>query len=420
MVAAIVIFGLAYALIATGRIPHVLVAFLGAIAMVVAGVVPEENALGHVDLEVILLLAAMMSMAEVISRTGVFEWAAIRAAQSVRGSGFGTMALMAGTTAAASAFLDNVTVVVLAVPITLSICRTLGVAPIPFLLAQVFASNIGGASTIIADPPNIIIAAAADIAFVEFMVNVAPAAVLGMIALTGILYFWFGDQVDPPAENRRTVMVEDASARIRDRRLLAKSGAVFGLTMIGFLVHDLLHVSPAIVAAAGATVLVLISRIDPHEVARHVEWTTLAFFTGLFILVGGLVESGVTVAAQQWMVDVAAGSERDLAFMLIWLGGLISALVDNIPYTATMVEVVGGIAGPESGHESPLWWAMALGADLGGNATLVGASANVVAVTVARSHGHAISFFHFFRYGIVISVVTLLISTAYIWLRFYL
>lgn len=420
MVAAIVIFGFAYALIAMGRIPPVLVAFLGAIAMVVAGVVPEQNALEHVDLEVILLLAAMMSLAEVIGRTGVFEWAAIRAAQLVRGSGFGTMALMAGTTALASAFLDNVTVVVLAVPITLSICRTLGVQPIPFLLAQVFASNIGGASTIIADPPNIIIAAAADIAFVDFMANVAPVAVLGMIALTAVLFLWFRDQVVPPVQNRAAVMAEDAAAKIRDRRLLVKSGVVFGLTMTGFLVHDLLHVSPAIVAAAGATLLVLVSRIDPHEVARHVEWTTLAFFTGLFILVGGLVESGVTLAVQEWMVEASAGSERDLAFMLIWFGGLISAIVDNIPYTATMVEVVDGLAGPEAGHRSPLWWAMALGADLGGNATLVGASANVIAVTVARSQGHTISFFQFFRYGSVISIITLLISTAYIWLRFYI
>ncbi len=419
MVAAVVTFGFAYALIASGRIAHVLVAFLGAIAMVFAGVVPEESALGHVDLEVILLLAAMMSLADVIGRTGIFDWAAVRAAQLVCGCGFGTMCLMSVTTAVASAFLDNVTVVVLAVPNTLSICRTLGVNPIPFPLAQVFASNIGGAATIVADPPNIIIAAAADIAFLDFMVNVAPAAVLGMVALVGVLFLWFRNRVTPPPENRAAVMEQDAAAAIKDRPLLLKSGVVFALTMFGFLIHDRLHVSPAIVAAAGATVLVLISRIDPHEAAKHVEWTTLAFFTGLFILVGGLVQSGVTLQVQEWMVEVAGGNERNLAFMLIWFGGLISAIVDNIPYTAAMVEVVGGFAADSAGRTSPLWRAMALGADLGGNATVIGASANVVAVTVARSHGYTISFVQFFRYGVVISFLTLLLSTAYVWLRFY-
>ena len=330
-VTAVVIFGISYGLIAAGRIPPVLVAFMGATAMVFAGIIGEHEALAHVDLQVILLLAAMMSLANVISRTGVFDWAAIKGAQLVGGSGFLTLCLMSALAAVASAFLDNVTVVVLAVPITLSICRTLGVNPVPFLLAQIFASNIGGASTIIADPPNIIIAAAADIGFLEFMLNVAPASVISMGVLMAVLFVWFRHKVTPSAESRAAVMQQDAASAIKDRSLLIKSSVVFALTMTGFLFHDVLGVSPAIVAAAGATVLVLISRIDPQDIAQHVEWTTLAFFVGLFILVGGLVETGVTQAIQEWLVDLSGGDEMVLAILLVWFGGVISAISTTSP-----------------------------------------------------------------------------------------
>ncbi len=387
MATAVVIFGIAYALIATGRIPIVLIASLGAMAMVFLGVITEHQALSYVDLEVILLLAGMMSLAEMIGRTGVFDWAALKSAQMVRGSGFGTLCLMSTLTAVASALLDNVTVVVLAVPITLSICRTLDVRPTPFLLAQVFASNIGGASTIVADPPNIIIATAANIGFVDFMLNVAPVSVISMGVLLAVLYVWFRNEVVTTPESRRSVMGQDAGSAIKDRGLLVKSCAVFALTMAGFLAHGALNVSVAFIALSGASVLVLISRLDPHDVVQHVEWTTLVFFAGLFLLV--------------------------------WLGGVTSAVVDNIPFTAVMAEVVGGFSAGGSHGTSPLWWALALGADLSGNATIVGASANVIAVSLARASGYPISFMRFFKYGAVISVPTLTVSTAYLWVRYY-
>ena len=418
MATAVIVFGISYLLIAAGRIPHVLVAVLGAMVMVFLGVMTEHEALSHVNLEVVLLLAGMMSLANIFARTGAFDWAAIRAAQLVRGDGFLTLCLLCIITAVASAFLDNVTVVVLAVPITLSICRMLDVNPVPYLLAQVFASNIGGVSTIVADPPNIIIAAEADIGFLDFMLNAAPVGIVGMLILLGMLYLWFRKSTITTEESRATVMRRDAAATIIDPGLLKKCIVVLSLTVIGFLVHDLLHIGPAFVAVAAATVLVLISRMDPHEVLQQVEWTTLAFFTGLFILVGGLEETGVTVIVREWLVDVSGGSERNLAFLLVWFGGVTSAIVDNVPFTATMVEVVRGVSEDDLGI-SPLWWALALGADLGGNATIVGASANVIVVNLARARGHDISFFHFFRYGAVISFLTLLLSTAYLWLRYF-
>ena len=418
MITAAIVFVSCYILIAAGRIPHVLIAVLGAMAMVFLGVMTEHEALSHVNLEVIFLLAGMMSLANVFGRTGAFDWAAIRSAQLVRGNGFLTLCLMSVITAVASAFLDNVTIVVLAVPITLSICRTLGVNPVPFLLAQVFASNIGGVSTVVADPPNIIVAAKANIGFVEFMVNTAPVSAICLVVLVGVLFVWFRNAVTTSAENREAVMRQDAAAAIRDSRLLVKCCVVFAFTIIGFLTHELLHVGPAIVAMASATILVLISRMDPQEVLEQVEWTTLAFFTGLFILVGGLEDTGVTTLIGEALVEASGGSDRNLAFLLLWFGGVSSAIVDNIPFTATMTEVVRGISEGDS-EISPLWWALVLGADLGGNATIVGASANVIVVNLARAAGHPISFMHFFRHGVVICIITLLVSTAYLWLRYF-
>ena len=418
MATAVVVFAFCYILIATGRIPHVLIAVIGAMVMVFLGVMTEHEALSHVNLEVVLLLAGMMSLANVFARTGAFEWAAIKAAQLARGDGFLTLCLLCVITAVASSLLDNVTVVVLAVPITISICRMLDVQPIPFLLAQVFASNIGGVSTIVADPPNIIIAAEADIGFLDFMLNAAPVGIVGMFILIGMLYLWFRKSSVTTEESRATVMQLNATAALTDSALLKKCVVVFAFTVAGFLAHDLLHVGPAFVAVAGATVLVLISRIDPHEVLEQVEWTTLAFFLGLFILVGGLEETGVTAIIGEWLVDVSGGSERNLAFLLVWFGGVTSAIVDNVPFTATMVEVVRDVSHDELGI-SPLWWALALGADLGGNATIVGASANVIVVNLARARGYPISFLHFLKYGAVISFLTLLLSTAYLWLRYF-
>ena len=419
MATAAIIFGVSYLLIAIGRIPHVLVAVLGAMAMVFFGALTGHEALSHVNLEVILLLAGMMSLANMIAKTGAFDWAAIKGAQLVGGNGFLTLCLMCLLTSVASAFLDNVTVVVLAVPITLSICRTLGINPVPFLLAQVFASNIGGVSTIVADPPNIIIAAEADIGFVDFMLNAAPVSLVSMFVLLAVLYLWFRNRVTTTAESREAVMRQDANSAITDKGLLIKCSVVFGFTVLGFLTHELLHVGPAFIALTAAAVLALVARMNPHDVLEEVEWTTLAFFIGLFMLVGGLEETGWTVEIREWLVDLSGGNERNLAFLLVWFGGMTSAIVDNIPFTATMVEVVGGFSEDGSEGISPLWWALAMGADLGGNATIVGASANVIVVSLARAGGYPISFLQFLRYGAVISVLTLLVSTAYLWIRYY-
>ena len=420
MITAAVIFGLAYLAIAVGRIPHAVIAVVGAAVMVFARVLTPEQAFHHIDLEVIVLLAGMMVLASIISRTGAFDWAAKRGAQLVNCNGFGLMVLLVMITAVGSALLDNVTTVVIMVPITMNLCRSLSLDPVPFLLVEVFASNIGGTATIVGDPPNIIVASAADIGFLEFTLNMIPVSALSMVALIALLYLFFRNDLRVPEDRRMEVMAAAPNGSIRDRNLLVKSLVVFGLTVVAFFTHELIGVSPAFVALAGAGLLLMISGLEPGEILRDVEWNTFAFFTGLFILVGGMVEAGVIDRLQEWMVDLAGGEERTLSLLMLYIGGGVSAIIDNIPFTATMIHVVGQIVGDNpNGDINPLWWALTLGADLGGNLTIVGASANVVVVTMARTLGHPISFFRFLRYGIVIGIVTLIISGLYVWLRYY-
>ncbi len=420
MVTAAVIFGITYLAIAVGRIPTAVIAVLGAAVMVFARVITPEQALDHVDLEVILLLAGMMVLADIISRTGAFDWAAIKGARLVKGSGFGLLALLVVLTAVASALLDNVTTVVIMVPITLSLCRTLDLDPVPFLLGEVFASNIGGTATIVGDPPNIIVSSTADIGFLDFAANMVPVSAISMVALMALLFIWFRRDVTVSEDKRAALMAISSDGVIKDSELLKKSLAVFALTIAAFFTHDIIGVSPAFVAIGGAAILLLISGLEPGEILREVEWTTLSFFAGLFILVGGMAEAGVIDRIQDWIVQLSGGEEKNLALLMVFLGGGLSAIIDNIPFTATMSQVVVQIAG-ESTDESinPLWWALTLGADLGGNFTVVGASANVVVITVARAAGHPISFVKFFKYGFVIGTITLLISSAYIVLRYF-
>lgn len=420
MITAAVIFGITYLAIAVGRIPSAIIAVLGAAIMVFARVLTPEQALDHVDLEVILLLAGMMVLADIVSRTGAFDWAAIRGARLVRGSGFGLLILLVLLTAVASALLDNVTTVVIMVPITLSLCRNLDLDPIPFLLGEVFASNIGGTATIVGDPPNIIVASAADIGFLTFAANMIPVSAISMVALLAFLFIWFRKSVQVPPDKRDALLASSPSEAIKDRDLLNKSLAVFALTIAAFFTHDLIGVSPAFVAIGGAAILLLISGLEPGEILREVEWTTLSFFAGLFILVGGMAEAGVIDRIQEWILDLSGDEPANLAMLMVFLGGGLSAIIDNIPFTATMAQVVSQIAvETDDGSVNPLWWALTLGADLGGNFTIVGASANVVVITVARAAGYPISFFRFFKYGILIGTSTLLISSIYLLLRYY-
>ena len=277
MIAAAVIFGVTYLFIASGKIPHAVIVMVGASLMVLIGVLNSEEAFSHIDLSVILLLAGMMVLADIIARTGAFDWAAIQGVRLVRGHGFSVLVLLSLITAVASAFLDNVTTVVIMVPITLSLTRSLDLPIFPFLISEIFASNIGGSATIVGDPPNIIVASAGDIGFVEFLINIVPVSAASMVVLIILMFIWFRNDVRASDDKRREILERSPGDAIRDRGLLWKSIGVFALTAVGFMVHSLLDVSPAFIAMAGAGLLLLISRLEPGDVLRGVEWSTLTF-----------------------------------------------------------------------------------------------------------------------------------------------
>ena len=421
VIAACVIFIGAYVLIATEKLDRVAVALGGAGLMFVLRITDAHHAFFDeatgIEWNVVFLLLGMMIIVGVLRPTGVFEFVAIWAAKRGRGRPFRVMVLLIIITATASALLDNVTTVLLVVPVTLLICKRLGVTPIPFLLAEVFASNIGGASTLVGDPPNIIIAAKADLTFNDFLVHMAPIAIVLVAVLIGLCWLLFGRGMTFDPERAEAIMGLSEKEAIRDKVLLIKAGAVLAAVLAAFVLHPVLHYEPSVVAMLGAGLLIAIAGLEPAQAMRDVEWHTLAFFAGLFIMIGGLVNVGVISDISTAAGD-AVGNDLPLtAGVLVWGSGALSAIIDNIPYVASMSPIVVDLTGGDPAH-SVLWWSLALGADLGGNATIIGASANVVVAGIATRNGHPIGFWKFARYGTVVTVVTLAISHAYIWLRY--
>ncbi|MDF3046778.1 MAG: hypothetical protein K0R30_3006 [Ornithinibacter sp.] len=415
----------AYVLIATERIHRVAAALSGAAAMVLLGVVDAEVAFFSeetgVDWNVIFLLLGMMVIVSVLKQTGVFDYLAIWAAKRTKGRPFPTMVLLVCITAVASALLDNVTTVLLIAPVTLLVCHRLGLPPVPFLIAEALASNIGGTATLIGDPPNIIIASRAGLSFNDFLLNLGPIVVVLMVVFIGLCRVLFRSAFHYDPDRVSALMALDEREVIRDRGLLVRSGIVLVLVMVGFVAHSALHIEPSMVALLGAGALVALSKLDPPEFLEEVEWMTLVFFMGLFVMVGALVEVGVIERLGQAVTE-AVGDQYLLAgSVLIWGSALLSGIVDNIPYVATVTPLVQNLvdAGQGAPEAQALWWALALGADLGGNATAVGASANVVVIGIAARNGHPISFWRFTRYGAVVALVTIAIAWLYLWLRYY-
>jgi len=412
---AAIVFVVAYVLIAVEPFDRTIIALLGGLTVIVLGVIDQHEAFAAIDLNVIFLLAGMMVIAGILARTGLFDWLAVRSLRLADGKPMRLLLILATVTAVLSAFLDNVTTVVLIVPVTITIARRLDVSPVPYLIAQVLASNIGGTATLIGDPPNILIGSAAGLDFTAFLVNLAPVIVLIYAAFVVIAYFLWGRQLEAPSERRQKALEATEGATITDRPLLVKGLLVSAFVLVGFLVHQALGLEAATIALLGATLLMLVGRIDAHDALREVEWRTLFFFVGLFILVEAVVHVGIIGGIADWLAVQTAGNETVAAIALIWFSAGASAIIDNIPYTAAAIPVVERLI--ESGLPGEaLWWSLALGACLGGNLTLVGAAANVVVANQAAQAGHRIGFFEFMRYGVVVTLASLLIATAYIWL----
>jgi Na+/H+ antiporter NhaD/arsenite permease-like protein len=427
MTAALVVvaFVAAYVLIATERIHRVAAALSGAAAMVLLGVVDAHVAFfaedTGVDWNVVFLLLGMMVIVSVVKQTGVFDYLAIWASKRARGRPFAVMVMLVVITAVASALLDNVTTVLLLAPVTLLVCERLGVPPVPFLIAEALASNIGGTATLIGDPPNIIIASRSGLSFNDFLLNLGPIILILLVVFIGMCRVLFRSAFRYDEERVAGVMALNEREVIRDRPLLVKSGVVLLLVLAGFVLHSALHLDPSLVALLGAGALVAVSGLEPAEYLEEVEWPTLVFFMGLFVMVGALVEVGIIEDLGRVVTDAFGDNYLLAGSVLLWGSALLSGIVDNIPYVATMTPLVQDLvaAGEHSPQATSLWWALALGADLGGNATAVGASANVVVIGIAARNGHPISFWQFTRYGAVVAAVTIAIAWPYLWLRYF-
>lgn len=421
---AITVFLLAYILIASERFNRVAVALAGAAAMIVIGATDADaifyNHDTGIDWNVIFLLLGMMIIVSVIHKTGFFEYLAVKAIKKAKGEPKRALVSLIILTAVASAILDNVTTILLAVPMTLIVCKQLNVTPVPFILSQVFASNIGGASTLVGDPPNIIIASRANLSFNDFLIHMAPWAIVVMLVITPMLIFMFRNQLVNTASDRKKISLLDESTYIKDRVLLKKSLFVLTAVMVAFVLHTALHLEPSIVALLGAGVLVAISRLKPSDYAMDVEWNTLIFFAGLFIMVGALVNTGALAKFAQSLKEQIGDQASLAAMVLLIVSAVLSGIVDNIPFVASMSPVVSELsAGLSDQYGDVLWWSLAFGADFGGNATIIGASANVVAIGLAQKAGVKISFWQFAKYGIPVTLVSVALVVPYILIRYF-
>jgi Na+/H+ antiporter NhaD/arsenite permease-like protein len=411
------IFVAAYVLIAVEPFDRTIIALLAGLSVVVLGIIDQHEAFAAIDLNVIFLLAGMMVIAGILAKTGLFDWLAVRSVRLAGGRPVRLLLILSTITAILSAFLDNVTTVVLLVPVTIAVAQRLGVSPVPYLVACVLASNIGGTATLIGDPPNILIGSAAGLDFSAFLINLAPVTVIIYAAFLPLAYLFWRGHLEVPTERREAAVEATEQATITDRRLLVRALIVSAFVLVGFLFHQSLGLEAATIALLGATVLMLVGRIDAHDALREVEWRTLFFFVGLFILVEAVVHVGIVGGVADWLAQQTAGNEQVASIALLWFSGAASAIVDNIPYTATAIPVVERLI--ETGMPADaLWWSLALGACLGGNLTLVGAAANVVVANQAAQAGYRIGFFQFMRYGAVVTLVSLTISTAYVWVRY--
>ena len=421
---AIAIFVLAYVLIASEKISRIAIALGGAAAMFVIGATDADKAFySHetgIDWNVIFLLLGMMIIVGVIHKTGLFEFLAIKAIKKADGSPKKALVFLIILVAFSSAILDNVTTILLAVPMTIIVCKQLNVNPIPFLLSEVFASNIGGAATLVGDPPNIIIASRAGLSFNDFLIHMAPLVIVAMLVITPILVWMFRKELVNTAEDRARVHELDASSYLKNPDLLKKSLAVLSLVVVGFLAHSVIHAEPSVIALLGAGLLISISGLKPVDYVQDVEWGTLVFFAGLFVMVGALVNVGALQMLSDYLAAQVDGKPELATGVLLVLSAVVSGIVDNIPYVATMSPVVADLsAAVPAQHGDVLWWALAFGADFGGNATIIGASANVVAIGLAAKAGIKISFWQFAKYGIPITVISIAITAPYLFLRYF-
>ena len=419
MAIAVATFLVVLAVIASERVHRTKIALLGAaiVVLFVGGEFDQEAAVESVDFNTIGLLAGMMILVYLTQQTGVYDYIAIRAGQISKGRPLWVVLSLAGTTALLSAFLDNLTTILLVVPITFLLADALDIDPIPLIIIEVISSNIGGTATLIGDPPNIIIAGATGLSFNEFIVNLTPIVLITFVVVIGILYLLYRSRLQIDDENRRLVMELDAPGAIRDAAELRRTGPVLIATILAFFAHQALHIEPATVALTGAAVALLVTRTELQEALSKIEWPTLFFFVGLFVMVVALRETGAIDEVAGAVEDLTGGDRAAELLGITWIAAIGSAIVDNIPFTTAMIPVVEQLGG---GEDDAYWWALSLGACFGGNATIIAAAANVAAAGLTERAGRPIGFLTFMRVGIPVTVISVVMASLYITVRYIL
>lgn len=418
---------LAYIFIATEKIPKVTIALLGAGITIFLGLVSQTRVLDgvlnptyfvqYIDFNVIFLLVSMMIIVNITTRSGVFSYLANELLKMTKGHPVLILIALGIFTAVVSAFLDNVTTVILIMPITFAIARKLEIDPIPYLLTEVFASNIGGTATLIGDPPNIIIGSAAGFSFMDFVSNLTLVVAVILIAVLAVMVLFFRKKLATTAEKMKEAANIDNTHTITDVPLMVRSMIVLALVILGFVTHDITHIETCVAAMLGASFLLLFEK--PTDILRDVEWNTIFFFIGLFIIIGGVEASGGIKLMAEWILRVTQGSQEAASMLILWASGIISGIIDNIPYTATMSPMLVEIQKTMGAdYTTPLWWCLSLGACLGGNMTMIGAAANVIVSESAAKEGHPMFFLRFMKYGVLVVAISLIISSLYINLRY--
>lgn len=417
-----VIFILMYVFIVSEKIHRTIIAMIGAILMIFLGVIEQEVAIHHIDFNTLGLLIGMMIIVGITGQTGLFNYVAIWAAKKAKASPMKILIYLSLLTALFSAFLDNVTTVLLMVPVTLSITEKLKIEPIPFLITQIIASNIGGTATLIGDPPNIMIGSAVkELTFISFIDNLAFISLVNLIIVIAILAVLYKKGLRTEDSLKEELMKLDEKAELTDTPMLKKCLAVLALTILGFFSHQALHLESSAVALAGAFLLLLIAGRNhafTEKMLEKVEWATIFFFVGLFIAVGGLIETGIIGRIAELALEVTGGDVTQTSLLILWLSAIVSAFLDNIPFVATMIPMIQDMGAAGISNLEPLWWSLALGACLGGNGTIVGASANLIVAGLAAECGHRITFLGYMKVGFPIMILTIIISTGYIYLRY--
>lgn len=416
-IVAVAVFVVVMITIMTEKLHRSLAAITGAMIVLALHVMPFDAAMEHIDFNTLGVLLGMMLFVSVVKLSGVFEFLAIKCARLAKGDPWKIMLLFVLLTAVLSAFLDNVTTVLFIGPMTLTVCKLLDVNPIPFFMTEILASNIGGTATLIGDPPNIMIGSAAGYSFFDFILYDAPAVAIILVAILGVFYALYGRKMNVDDEHKTRIMELDEHAQIKNRRLLKQSVVMTALVVVGFMAHGALGLESCIIALGAAGIIMLISGESIEEALSNVEWTTLSFFAGLFVIVGALAETGVIGMLANGLIDATGGNVFITMLVLLIGSAVISSFLDNIPFVATMIPIL--LAMESTGMDvTPLWWAVSLGACLGGNGTLIGASANVVLSDISKKHGHEITFAKFFKTGFPIMLLTILIAGVYLVVRF--